>query len=1377
MFVHAHLSRRQLLLAAAALLAAAGLLGMRLSGPSQAAGAVTTSQPPACPVPGSSTQPLYMDTSFSFSERAADLVSCMTPAEKAQQLNTTPAPAIPRLGVKQYQYQNEGQHGVLANGFTSFPVNFASTMSWDPQLEYQESTAISDEIRGLASTQSNYGPLTYWAPTVNMDRDPRWGRTDEAFGEDPFLVGKMAGAYVDGYQGETMSGTPLTPYLKVAATAKHFALNNVESNRMSGSSDTTDANIRNYYTSQFRTLTQDAHLAGVMTSYNAINGTPSPADTYTANEILQRTYGFNGYTTSDCGAVGNVYLPGSNHDWAPPGWTTDGTTWTNTASGQTVPAEAGGEAFSLRAGTDLDCTGPEATPANIQAGIDGGVLSEGVVDNALVHLFTLRMQTGEFDPSSQVAFQQIGSGAIESQANQALATKVAAQDLVLLKNDDVAGTNSPLLPADASKLNNVVIVGNLANTVTLGDYSGNPSPSLQVNAVQGITAAVKAANPNATVTFDSCGTSTTRTAPASCSAATQAAIQTADLVIVFVGTDLNVATESHDRASLSMPGNYNSLISQVSAIGNPNTAMVIQSNGPVDISGTQGDFPAILYSAYNGESQGTALAQVLFGQQDPAGHLDFTWFKDASQLPDIMNYGLTPSETSGLGRTYEYFTGTPTYPFGYGLSYTTFKYSHVMADPKTTTPDHQINVHFDVTNTGSTAGTTVAQVYAAPQFSVAGTELPSKQLVGFQKTQVLQPGQTESIAIPVKMSQLEQWDQGQHKMVVYDGNYQFQVATDASDEVGSDTVAVAGSLTPKVQTVTVQPDQTVFTPGQTLDLTGKNPWIADDSGQASDHVAADNIVEAANNDESFVDLANAHVTYGSSNPSVATVSSSGVVTMVAHGTTTISATVGGVTGSTPIVVQQPFNFDPPARVAHPGDTLTATATLPNNGPQPLSDVNFNLTAPDGWTVTATGATTFASVPSGHTATTTWKITVPSGAAPSVNQISFSGTYSDANGQSSLPEQSAQVSIPVASLADARDTIGITDDSAPNGGNLDGGGRSYSQQSLDAAGLSPGATVKAGGVTYTMPNLPAGQPDAVTTNGQAIAFTGSGLTLGFIGMANNGEKSDTGSIVYSDGTTQTFTLDFPDWFTNNVNGVGADQLLGSATVNGQGFQGHTVGLYAADVSLHAGKTIADIVLPTDSAMHIFAIGIGEPLASLSDAYNNTAISDDSNRSGANLDGGGHSFSQQSLDAAGLSPGATVTEQGVTYTMPDVPAGQPDNVEAGGQNIGVTSSGSTLGFMGMAVGPPDVVSGTGTITYSDGTTQSYTLTFPDWFTDGVGGAPGDQLAGSATLNSVGGDFQGHAVGMYTAEVQLEAGKTVALVTLPGNGALHIFAMNTG
>ena len=972
--------------------------------------------------------PIYRNTHYSFAERAADLVSRMTLAEKVAQLHTNNAPAIPRLGVQQYTYWSEGQHGINTLGAdtnnggvpggvhaTSFPSNFASTMTWDPQLTYQETTAISDEARGfldkslwgtgqnnIGPARADYGSLTFWAPNVNLDRDPRWGRTNEAFGEDPYLVGQMAGAFVNGYQGQSMSGQPLTPYLKVASTAKHYALNNVENTRHSGSSDTTDANIRDYYTRQFQSLVENAHVSGIMTSYNAVNGTPSPADTYTANELLQRTYGFNGYTTSDCGAVEDIYNPGS-HNWAPPGWTTassgGATTWTNTATGQQVNGSAGAQSYAVRAGTQLNCTGGGYTLANIQAAIKAGILSEGVIDSALVHLFTIRMETGEFDPASNVAYTQINKGVIQSPAHQALAEKIAAQDLVLLKNDNVAGTSQPLLPANPAKLSNVVIVGNLANTVTLGGYSG--SPSMQVNAVQGITAAVKAANPNATVTFDACGTSTTATAPAACSAQTQADIKTASLVIVFAGSDLSVADESHDRSSLAMPGNYDSLISQVTAEGNPRTALVIQADGPYDISGVQGQFPAIVFSGYNGESQGTALASVLFGRQDPSGHLDFTWYSGDSQLPPMDNYGLTPAQTGGLGRTYRYFTGTPTYPFGHGLSYTTFKYSNVDAGPATVPADGTVHVNFNVTNTGAVPGATVAQLYAAPAFTVPGTELPKEQLAGFQRTAVLAPGQTQRVTLAVDVASLSQWNENAVKQVVYDGPYQFRVAADAAQAVAAPTVTVRGAITPHVQYVTVQPDQAVFKPGDTLRLTGKNPWIAPDTNASLEqpHAAADSVVEAVNNDQSFADLSHAHVSYSSSNPAVATVNGAGLVTMIAPGVATIGVTVDGVTGTTPVSVREPLSATAPADIS-PGATATATTTFTNSGRQPLTNVTLALAGPSGWTASPATPATFATVAAGQTVQTSWNVTAPAAATPGSYELAADAAFHASSGDGS-----------------------------------------------------------------------------------------------------------------------------------------------------------------------------------------------------------------------------------------------------------------------------------------------------------------------------------------------------------------------------------------
>ena len=1210
-----HPARFRWLLALATAASMAGLMA-GFPGAAQASPQARTAAKPPLPV--------YLDTHYSPAERAADLVSRMTLAEKVAQLRTNSAPAIPRLGVQEYTYWNEGQHGLNTlfndtnNGgatggvhATSFPTNFASTMSWDPQLVYDETTAISDEARGeldpslwgkaqnnLGPSPDDYGALTFWAPTVNMDRDPRWGRTDEAFGEDPYLQGQMAGAFVNGYEGNTLAGKSINGYLKVAATAKHYALNDNENNRHADSSNTTDANIRDYYTAQFRDLVENAHVAGIMTSYNAINGTPAPADTYTANELLQRTYGFNGYTTSDCGAVGDVYSRGS-HNWAPPGWTTSTSgpvTWTSTTTGQQVPGAAGGQAYAVRAGTDLNCTGAEYTLPNIEAAIKAGILSEGVIDNALVHLFTIRMETGEFDSRSQVPYTQITKDAIQSPAHQALARKVADEDLVLLKNDNVAGTSAPLLPADPSKLNSVVIVGNLANAVTLGDYSGDPS--LRVSAVQGITSAVKAANPQATVTYDSCGTSTRATAAASCSAQTLSDIANADLVLVFAGTDTNVATEGRDRTTIAMPGNYDSLISQVAAQGNPRMALVLQTGGPVTIDNVQQDFPSIVFSGYNGESQGSALADVLFGQQDPAGHLDFTWYKDDSQLPPMKNYGLTPSQTDGLGRTYMYFTGQPTYPFGYGLSYTHFNYSAVEVTPKQVSVDGTVMVNVNVTNAGRVPGSTVAQVYAVPPSS-AGSEQPQKELRGFQKTQELQPGQTQHLVIPVKVSSLSRWDESQLKQVVDDGAWQFQVASDASNVQGSGTVNVNGTITPQVQYVTVQPDHVVFQPGDTLDLTGKNPWIANDTNPSLEqpHATADNDVEAVNNDQSFVDLSNAKVSYTSSNPNVASVSPDGKVTMNGHGVASINVTVNGVTGSTPVVVEPNFTMSAPP-VVTPGTPATVTTSLPNTSSQPLTNVTMTLSGPSAWNMTPTTPATFSQVAPGQTATTTWQVTAPANAASGPTTLSSTVTFTDSNGEGRA-DSSATVSVPYPSFTSMINNTGISDDANPNGANFDGGGASYSAQALAAAGLTPGATITHDGMTFTWPNAQPGQPDNVVAGGQTFPISGSGSTLGLLGAGDYGDASGVGTILYTDGTTQQFTLDFPDWWSNTAPS-GGDILASFPYIhNNGGNYNQKVSIYYQGIPLQSGKTVQYVTLPNlsqqaiqgSTAMHIFAAAIG------------------------------------------------------------------------------------------------------------------------------------------------------------------------------------------
>lgn len=901
---------------------------------------------------GKGAVPVYLDTHFSFRERAADLVSRMTLAEEVQQLHTNFAPSIPRLGVHQYFYWSEGQHGVNAmfgnihNGesdnrhreaygaprATSFPVNFATAMSWDPQLIYRETQAISDEARGfldkslfdkgqnnLGESRDDYGNLTYWAPTVNMDRDPRWGRTDEAFGEDPYLASRMEAAFVNGYQGQTMNGKSETGYLKVAATAKHYALNDIENNREGISSNTNDETIRDYYTAPFKYLIEDAHVAGLMTSYNAINGTPAVANTYTVNELAQRTYGFNGYITSDCGAVGTTYdnFP-IGHAWAAPGWSTDrkgdSAMWTNKQTGAKISGAAAGQAFAVRAGTCLNCTGAEYTLQNIEDAVKAGILSKGVIDRALTQVFTVRMETGEFDPPAMVPYTKIKKDVIQSAAHRQLAEEVAENTLVLLKNDSVPGTSVKLLPLTASKIRKIVIVGDLASKVTLGGYSGDPD--MKINAVQGITEAMKKDNPDAAVIFDSTGSSTTAADPAVLNTKTKDDIKSADLVIVFVGTDEAVSHEGYDRVSLAMPGNYNSLIYQVAALGNQRMILAIQSIGPVEISYIQQYFPAIVFSGYNGEGQGAALADVLLGKKNPSGHLDFTWYRNDTQLPSKSDYYLTPGKTDGLGRTYMYFVGNkigrnrhykivpPAYPFGYGLSYSRFKIADVHVSAGQISPDDKVTVGFDVSNTGDVAGATVAQLYVAPP-KIKGKELPIKKLEGFQKTKDLKPGQTQHIELVVNAADLGFWDQQQLKDVVYNGAYKFQVGYNSGDIADSANVNIQGNLTPKIAHVTVQPEQLIYHAGDKIDLKGKNKWIKSDINPDLEetHAVADNIVEAVNNDGSFVNLAGADIRYSSNRPSVAGVGSNGIVKAVAPGVATISVTVNGISGKTVITVR------------------------------------------------------------------------------------------------------------------------------------------------------------------------------------------------------------------------------------------------------------------------------------------------------------------------------------------------------------------------------------------------------------------------------------------------------------------------------------------
>lgn len=376
----------------------------------------------------------YQDPTLSFEERAADMVSRMTLDEKIQQVGHQ-TPAISRLGLKGYNYWNEAIHGVARSGLaTSFPVSKALSATWNTELMHDVATAISDECRVYANTK-NKG-LIYWCPTINMSRDPRWGRDEENYGEDPYLTGRLAVEFIRGMQGEG------SRYFKTVATAKHFAANNYEKGRHSTSSDVDDRSLREYYLPAFETAVKEANVRSVMSAYNALNGVPCGANRMLLIDILRDEWGFDGFVTSDCGAVDDIFR---KHRYV--------------ADGPHASAVA------MRNGEDLNCG--TTFQEHCRAAIAQGLMTEADLDLALTRVLAARFSVGEFDAPSQVSWTAVPESALDCQAHRDLALEAARQGIVLLKNDN------GFLPLSPEK--SVAIIGPLGNTAVLGGYSGTPS--------------------------------------------------------------------------------------------------------------------------------------------------------------------------------------------------------------------------------------------------------------------------------------------------------------------------------------------------------------------------------------------------------------------------------------------------------------------------------------------------------------------------------------------------------------------------------------------------------------------------------------------------------------------------------------------------------------------------------------------------------------------------------------------------------------------------------------------------------------------------------------------------------------------------------------
>ena len=794
--------------------------------------------------------PGYLNTALSPEERAADLVHRMTLEEKASQLVNS-ARAIPRLGVPAYNWWSEALHGVQVAGTTEFPEPVGLAATFDAPGIHEMAQAIGTEARVVhdqavrAGGSTIFHGLDFWAPNVNIFRDPRWGRGQETYGEDPFLTGRMAVAFVTGMQGSDPR------YYRAIATPKHFDVHSgPEPTRHFADVDVSKHDLEDTYLPAFRAAIVDGHAGSVMCAYNAINGQPACANPFLLQHTLRGAWGFQGYVVSDCGAVEDIF---NGHRFR--------------------PTQAQASAISLERGMDNECFGfaPGENGSDYRPYVEAvqqGYLPVGAIDTALVRLFTARIRLGMFDPPSMVPYDHIPQSELDSPAHRALALRLANESMVLLKNNGV-------LPLKSVK--RIAVVGPLADqtAVLLGNYNGTPThtvslleglkaafpqakityvpgtqflsnqgsvvptavlstpegkPGLEAQYGQGsgfdpprtplisrveptvdlrednLPAAVKGKTPLAVhwtgfidppasgdyylgakaggfsrVLLDDrlvellygAGANMARVhlekgkrvkvdvlcgyrsgdkpeaqliwAPVDNTPdpAAAAAARDADVVIAAVGITSRLEGEEMpvhepgflggDRTNLEMPEPEEALVRAVAATGKP-LVVVLMNGSALGVNWEKAHADAILESWYSGEEGGAAIADTLSGKNDPAGRLPVTFYQDVNQLPNFEDYSMK-------GRTYRYFTGQPLWPFGYGLSYTTFKYSDLTLPKAPLAAGQPLNASVRITNTGKVAGDEVAQLFLKfPE--VAGA--PLRALRGFQRIH-LAPGASRTV--------------------------------------------------------------------------------------------------------------------------------------------------------------------------------------------------------------------------------------------------------------------------------------------------------------------------------------------------------------------------------------------------------------------------------------------------------------------------------------------------------------------------------------------------------------------------------------------------------------------------------------------------------
>lgn len=683
------------------------------------------------PIPQNNVEAKFKweDINLSNNERVDLLIAEMILEEKTSQLLDI-CPPIERLGIPEYNWWNEALHGVARNGkATVFPQAIAFGATFDEDLILEVGTAISDEARAKYNeaikigNRSRYAGLTFWSPNVNIFRDPRWGRGQETYGEDPFLTSRIGVSFVKGIQGTDEK------YMKAAACAKHYAVHSgPEEFRHEFDAVVNKKDLFETYLPAFKALVTEANVEGVMGAYNRTLGEPCCGSPYLLQDILRDKWGFKGYIVSDCGAISDFH----------------------TFHKVTQTAEESA-ALALKSGTTINCGNVYQV---LKSALDQKLITEELIDTRLKESLLTRFKLGMFDPIGSNPYDAITAEVVDSEKHRMLARKVAQKSIVLLKN------KNNILPLKKDIRTAYVVGPNAASEeVLLGNYYGLTSSTQTI--LDGI---VNKVSPGTTINYKS-GVLPFRSNVNPIDWTTEEAGK-ADVCIAVMGIsgllegeegEAIASSDKGDRTSLKLPQNQIDFIKKIKRNSENPLVLVLTGGSPIAIPELHDLVDAILFVWYPGEEGGNAVADVIFGDINPSGKLPITFPKSEDQLPPYIDYNMT-------GRTYKFMTEEPLYPFGFGLSYTTFEYSNLNISDS-------FKVTVDITNSGKIEGEEVIQLYISSP--LAGKEDPIYDLKSF-KREALGSGETKTITFNLNKETFSQFDT-EGKEVLRRGTYTLYV--------------------------------------------------------------------------------------------------------------------------------------------------------------------------------------------------------------------------------------------------------------------------------------------------------------------------------------------------------------------------------------------------------------------------------------------------------------------------------------------------------------------------------------------------------------------------------------------------------------------------